>query len=917
MFPLIVIAAVLSSAASARTVPLAFEVNRGQAPTDVRFLARTSAYTLELKDGEAVISAAGREIGMRFAAVGARPRVEGREPLAAVANYYLGGDRAKWVEAAPLFQQVAYREIAPGVDLVFRAAGSQLEFDLIVAPGGRPEQFRLTYRGARHMRIDDDGALALESSAGEIRQLPPLVYQDGPTGRRNIAAHYLKAGANGIAFQLSSYDTSRTLIIDPKLLYWTYLGGSAGDGIASMVFDSVVPQNLYVVGNTASTNFPRAGSGSGSTLTGSQNLFVAKFNSTGGLVYSTYIGGSGSDQAYAIAVDAQQNVYITGNSTSTDFPNVPRAGLHPASGLFYAALDSTGKLSQSITIGGGTNDGGRGIAVGPSGSVYLVGQATARLQLPFNGHESTTSTYAGKMDAFLMQITPDFSFYLAYIGGSGDDFANRVVVDKFGSLYISGDTNSSDFPGPAGNKITPIPTTTGGPFIVKLTFNAATLTPTYLYSTYLGDQQLFQFSAGPFGLVVDVLGNAWVAGTTFGTGFVPSSDAYQRNFGGKFDASLVKLDPLGRVSYATYLGGSGGDAFYGLALAPDGTLVASGLTSSDDLRTTPNAVQSSHTTGASNGLLARFDATGQPLYVSYFGGSGADAGQAVAVDFNGSVWVAGQTASAGQATPGSAQTTLGGASDGFVAEFDLGLPVVPVVTGVVNGANFQPPIQNSSFITITGANLSKTTRPWLGPDFVNNTLPLGLDNVTVSVNGKLAAVCYISPTQINALAAPDTTTGVIPVVVTNTAGASQSFPVQLSAVSPAFFVLGVTGSSGNYYPAAVFTDGSFLGPVGLIPGVVTKPAKPGDTVMLYGTGFGATTPAVPFPAIFSGAAPLAGNLTLSIGGMPAMVSFAGISSNGLDQFNVVVPDVADGDQPLLATIGGASTQSNIVLSVKR
>lgn len=225
--------------------------------------------------------------------------------------------------------------------------------------------------------------------------------------------------------------------------------------------------------------------------------------------------------------------------------------------------------------------------------------------------------------------------------------------------------------------------------------------------------------------------------------------------------------------------------------------------------------------------------------------------------------------------------------------------------GVVNGASYLPGIAPGAWITVKGWNLSATTRTWQATDFSGNNLPTQLDGVQVTVNGKPAYVYYVSPTQLNVLAPDDATTGAVPVQVINTAGLSKMVTASESLTSPALFaVYEPTGT----YVAAVRPDGTYLGP--------DMPVKPGDTILLYGTGFGPTTPPQPVGQLVT-PAPLAGQATVQIGGVAASTSFSGLVSPGLYQFNVVVPDIPDGDRPVSAAIGSAVSQPNMLLTIKR
>lgn len=243
-------------------------------------------------------------------------------------------------------------------------------------------------------------------------------------------------------------------------------------------------------------------------------------------------------------------------------------------------------------------------------------------------------------------------------------------------------------------------------------------------------------------------------------------------------------------------------------------------------------------------------------------------------------------------------------------------PAGPVITSVVNGASLLAGIQNNSWIAIRGTNLSSTTRMWEAQrDIANGILPTLLDGVSVKINGKLAVVYYISPTQLNVLAPIDSTVGPILITVSNANGTSAPYTPSMQRYSPGFFVF---GAQGGKYAAATHADGSYLGPPGLYGGAPdTQPARPGEVIVLYGTGFGATDPPAPSDRVFSGALLLVDQVTITIGGVQADVQFAGMSGPGLCQFNVVVPDLPEGDQPVTATIGGLQTQAGVFVTLRQ
>jgi uncharacterized protein (TIGR03437 family) len=244
----------------------------------------------------------------------------------------------------------------------------------------------------------------------------------------------------------------------------------------------------------------------------------------------------------------------------------------------------------------------------------------------------------------------------------------------------------------------------------------------------------------------------------------------------------------------------------------------------------------------------------------------------------------------------------------------------PLITRVGSAASLAPGTSSSSWITILGMNLSTTTRQWTNSDFANGKLPTSLDDVSATINGVAAYIAYISPTQINVLAPDDTATGPVQVQVTNMKGTSSSFTATKSDPMPGFFTVGPkpadsVNQAGSYI-AALHADGTPVGPRGLIAGANFTPAKQGEEIQLFGTGFGATTAPAPAGQLLTGADTLSNQVTVMIDGKPAQVVFAGRTANGLDQINVIVPGVyPDLDVAVQAKVNGTTTQASVFLTV--
>src|SRR2546430_1099761 len=303
-------------------LPLHFETNQGQADGQVKFLARGAGRTLFLTSTEAVLVFTKREqtvtqtvIRMTFLGANPQPRMVGSEELPGKANYFIGKDPAKWRTNVPTYAKVRYANVYPGIDLIYYGNQRQLEYDLVVHPGGDPGAIVLAFHGADKAEVDAQGDLALHTASGAIRQRKPIIYQEIGGVRREIAGAYALEGER-VGIRVASYDASRPLVIDPVLDYATYLGGSGDDSVLGIAVDA--SGNLYVAGQTGSTDFPTSAGAfqpslGGGAISGPADAVVTKLNPSGSaVVYSTYLGGSDNESYVAIAGDVAGNTYVQG-----------------------------------------------------------------------------------------------------------------------------------------------------------------------------------------------------------------------------------------------------------------------------------------------------------------------------------------------------------------------------------------------------------------------------------------------------------------------------------------------------------------------------------------------------------------------------------------------------------------------------
>lgn len=680
-----------------------FEPNVGQSDAEVQYLAHRSDYTVLLKPSEIILAGnshqrlsrlasvspldKGRKRTIRNAAiaashvrmkfVGANPRSQmvGIEELPGRINYYAGKDANRWRMNVPTFAKVKYQEIYPGVDLLFRTTGHDLEFDFVVSPRADAKDITIEFEGADRISINESGDLVLQSGDYQIIERKPMVYQEENRTKRQISGRYILAdgdpqhtsrSARPVRFELGAYDVNQSLIIDPVLVYSTFSGGSRDDYIIDIAVDA--HGNAFVVG---AASRPHA-SQDRLTLTelDGDDAYLGKISSDGSkLLYRTYFGGRGVDSAWSVGLDMIGNAYVTGATASKDFPVVSpfQQSLGGGEDAFVAKFDSTsGRLLYSTYLGGSDIEEGASISVEPLGSVYVTGVTTSS---DFATRNPVQPTFGGgQSDAFIAKFTPGGSalIYSTYLGGSKSEAGRAIASDGSGHAYVTGFTQSRDFPianafqSTHGSGIFP-----EDAFVTKLSSTGSQLE----YSTYLGGQCY----DSAFGLAVDHFGNAYVTGTTGGCNLntFPTLSAYQPQDNGRGDAFIAKLNSSGTgLLYATLLGGSGGDLGRDIAIDAFGNAYVTGLTGSPDFPLVDPLQFDIH--GLGDAFVAKLSSSGTRLLFSTFLGGDGSEGEfwsAIAVDASGRIYIGGTTDAHDFPTFHPLQETYGGGlSDGFIVK---------------------------------------------------------------------------------------------------------------------------------------------------------------------------------------------------------------------------------------------------------
>ena len=846
-------------------IPLYFEKNAGQTDAKVQYLARGAGYALFLTPDEAVLSlhkSAGksaRKIPVSFgksvapqnsasAVVRARlvgatksAKVRAENPLPGKSNYFIGNDKTKWHTDIAQYAKVRYQGVYPGVDLVYYGNQQQLEYDFVVAPNADPKAIRLSYSGADKLILDPQGNLHIESQGGELIQHKPVVYQMRNGRKEPVEGRFSlvrgDAKNTDVAFVIAGYDRSRELTIDPVLSYSTYFGGNGNDQGYGIAVDG--SGSVYVTGITTSTNFPTSGPIIPANAGGIDGFVFKLSPAINFLVYSTYFGGNGTDNANAIAVDSSGNAYVAGDTTSSNFPvvNALQGTLSGPTDAFVIELNSIGSgIIYSTYLGGSGDEKANAIAVDGSGNAYVAGETSST---NFPTQNPLQATNAGSFDAFVTKLKPRGAglVYSTYLGGSGSVTAFGIAIDSSGNAYVAGSTPSTNFP-----TQNPLQSANGGGadgFIAKLNAAGSAL----VYSTFLGGAMDESANA----IAVDSSGNAYVTGFTISTNFPTVNPIQAANGGGNADPFVAKLNPAGSaLVYSTYLGGNAGDVGFGIGVDGSGNAYVAGGTQSPNFPT-QNPLQAANG-GLADVFVVRINAAGSARdYSTYLGGSGVDRAFAIAVDPSGNAYVTGRTQSANFPTQAPFQAAnAGGSDDAFIAVLaPSAAPPMPTVTITASPTTITLGASSALTWSSTNATNCVPSGAWAGTKAISGT-----ENVTPTATGTPAYTLTCTGTGGSGSATATITVNAVP----------PPAPTVTIAASPTTLTVGassmLTWSSTN--ATACTSSGAWSGTQatsGTASVTPTAAGTPAYTLTCTGTGTGGSGNATAMVTVNAAAPP--------------------------------------------------------------
>lgn len=782
-------------------IPLTFEANQGQTASQAQFLARSRGTVVFLTAHGMVVKTKQGAVGMEFAGAAAAPAAQGLQAVSAPVHYWLGSKPL----TVPSYRSVHFADMYPGVGVTYYGHDGQVEFDLKLAAHASPAAVQLAFRGASP-RLGADGSLAL---AHGVSLHAPLAYQLINGRRHSVPVRYRLLPGQHVGLAVGAYDANRPLVVDPILAFASLLGGSAYNQANAVAIDG--SGNGYIAGYTLSTDFPvqsafQATDAPGSFSTSSNDAFITEISPDGKtLVYSTYLGGNGDDEATGIAVDSTGAAYVTGFTNSTNFPTTAavapiqaaNAGGYDAFVTKFAAGGAS--LDYSTYLGGTGDDKAAAIAVDPQDEAFITG-TTSSTDFPVSA-SAPQKAMAGKTDAFVAGISAAGTsvLYATYLGGADVDNGNAIAVDQTGNVFVGGATASTNFPVTAGAKQSQI----GGNFdgFIAMIPRAGT---SVSWATYVGGSGADAINA----ITIDTADNVYVAGSTNSSNLFCPFSSCSSSFAGNGDAFVAKYNSSGsQLVWGAYLGAAPSGVATAIAVDSTDDVYVAGYTSSASLPTTSNATQTTPG-GAIDGFLAKLGPAGPNssnpfLFYSYLGGRENDAVNGMGIDSNGDIELVGTTSSNNfPVTSGAFQTNLNSSTDAFVARY------VVAAQGVFSppamGFPAQAPTVKSAAQTVTFTNGGElalviksitTTGPYSETDTcsANNSTLQPTQSCTISVvftptatgaqNGTLV-VTDNSPSGSETLplsgSGGDFSVSVTPTAITIAAGASASYEVDLA-----------------------------------------------------------------------------------------------------------------------------------------
>lgn len=617
--------------------------------------------------------------------VGGNPnaRVESVDEKSEYISYYLA-HCPQGIDSVATYGKLVYRDVYPHIDLVFYSVGNRLKYDFLVHPGGDVSSIALRYQAADHVELTEEGAVQAWTALGKIEDERPLSYQEhaqGSAHKTRVASRY-DLRDNTIHFVVGAYDKTRTLVIDPGILWSTYYGGADSEIINDVAVDK--DDNVVVTGYTKSPVFAATAGAFQDTLYGNNSLFndafIAKFSKDGQRLWATYLGGSKDDRGLTVAVDSLNHVIIAGQTYSPDLPDT----LAAIDSLFTSSPDGfifkftrNGRRVWGTYFGGQYLDVVTAIAVDKNGHIFFTGTTTSdRYTFPLLNPDQ--QLFGGITDAFVGSLSIGGGILWAtYYGGEDTDYGNDISIDTSGNVYVVGKTSSGDLPQTAG-RFQENKRGLNDAFVLRIRADGE-----FVWATYYGGSE----TESGNGISTDRNGNIVFGGETNSTDF-PLRTALQSTMAGHRDAFVAKMDSSGRQVWSTYYGGDSTENVYGLAVDSHGDVSVVGTTMSADFPLTDNALQRALIPSLDpreptiDAFFFRLNSQGDTLLSTYYGSNGYDDAHCTAFDHMNNIVVGGGTYGGNFRVENAYQPNKAAFQDAFLLRYgcDVRVTVTPATS---------------------------------------------------------------------------------------------------------------------------------------------------------------------------------------------------------------------------------------------
>jgi len=575
-------------------------------------------------------------------------------------NFYTTGNADHGITNVHTYKIVTYKNIYPKIDMIFEVKGTGMEYSFAVHSGGKVSDIKLRWDGSNRVNKMANGGIRHNNFFGYIKEGEPKSFVDG----KNVQSGFVKKGIN-YGFAVPNYDKTKELIIDPSLIWATYFGdvwGNEYDAYFKHHLGVDTLGNLYFAANVIgiSGRFAKPG----------PEITITKIGADDSLIWGTYFGSYGNDQAVGLSLDDSANIYVTGSTISQT--GIATKGAYQTSfggktDIFLAKFNNGGILNWATYYGGADYDFVNRISFNHQGAISLAGYTYSDTGIASTGAYETKLIGTGEYNSFLAEFSEKGKLDWATYFGDYPSQAIGVSSDNNGNTYIAGETSSLTNISTSGAFQTSAITGVDNQKRYIAKFNK---TGNLDWATYFGN-----YGGSIQAISADFLGNVYITGSIGDSSGIIMSGTYQTSYGGDVDAYLAKFTPSGNLAWASFYGGESVEFGNDLYADNSGNIYMTGYTESNTGIATAGAFQTSHGGGV-DGFLAKFNYQGNLAWATYFGGKNLDCINTVIPDVFKNVYVAGFTSDSGLATSGAFQTNfehypVGDLENEFIARFSI------------------------------------------------------------------------------------------------------------------------------------------------------------------------------------------------------------------------------------------------------